>query len=116
MSPTQIKHKYQKRIMAILDRIASVLRAAGFNVEGPESWDCDDYRWVLLVDGKVDISFKLCESEKYDGERGGVTFALDIVEVGGRIIGGLTPFSYSERCWVSRNDKEAVEERFPLYR
>jgi hypothetical protein len=84
MSPRQIKNKYQKRITAILERIADVLKEAGFEVEGPEFWDSDDYRWVLLVDGKVDISFKLCESEEYDGEKGGVNFALDIVEVGGR--------------------------------
>ena len=115
MSPRQIKNKYQKRIMAILERIADVLRAAGFRVEGPWDLSSDDYWWALLadVDGvKVDVSFKICESEQYDGERGGVNFALDIVEEGGRIIGGLTPFNYTDRCWVSRKDKQAVEERF----
>jgi hypothetical protein len=117
MSPTQIKKKYQKRIIGILERIADVLRAAGFDVEGPWDLSSDDYCWSLLadVDGvKVDVSFKICESEQYDGEKGGVNFALDIVEEGGRIIGGLTPFNYTDRCWVSRKDKHSVEERFRI--
>jgi hypothetical protein len=117
MSPTHIKKKYRKRIMAILERIADVLRVAGFRVEGPWDLSSDDYWWSLLahVDGvKIDVSFKICESEQYDGERGGVNFALDIVEEGGRIIGGLTPFNYTDRCWVSRRDRQAVEERFRI--
>ena len=117
MSPTQIKNKYRRRIMAILERIANVLREAGFEVEGPWDLSSDDYCWSLLADVngmKVDVSFKICESEQYDGEKGGVNFALDIVEEGGRIIGGLTPFNYSEQCWVSRKDKQAVEERFRI--
>jgi hypothetical protein len=36
------------------------------------------------------------------------------VEESGRIIGGLTPFNYTDRCWVSRNDQQAVEERFRI--
>ena len=117
VSPAQIKNKYEKRIMAILERIADVLRETGFGVEGPWDLSSDDYWWALLadVDGvRVDVSFKICESEQYDGEKGGVNFTLDIVEEGGRIIGGLTPFNYTDRCWVGRKDKQAVEERFRL--
>ncbi len=124
MTPETIMRKYRERIVAIMERIADVLREEGYLVGGPEFWDGDDYRWVLLVhvdgdsdklgDEDVDISFKLCESEEYDGTPGGVNFALDIVQVGGRIIGGLTPFNYTERCWVPRNDSEAVEERFRI--
>lgn len=124
MTPEQIKDKYQDRIMAIMQRIASALKDDGHVVEGPDFRDGDDYRWTLLVhmDGDtsevsqedIDIAFKLCESEEYDGSEGGVNFALDIVEVSGRIIGGLTPFNYSDRCWVDRTDAEAVEERFRI--
>ena len=120
----QIKDKYNDRIMAIMRRIASALKDDGHLIEGPDFWDGDDYRWTLLVhtDGEasevsqddIDIAFKICESEEYDGSEGGVNFALDIVEVSGRIIGGLTPFNYSDRCWVDREDAEAVEERFRI--
>jgi hypothetical protein len=115
MSPRQIKTKYQKRAMAILNRIAGTLRLAGFNCEGPWDISVDYYRWELVVKSEnlnVDISLQICESEQYDGEVGGVNFTLDIVEYGGRIIGGLSPFNYTDRCWVSRKDKQAIEERF----
>ena len=72
----------------------------------------DEYWWSLLadVDGvKVDVSFKICESEQYDGEKGGVNFSVDVVEFGGRILGGLTPFNYSDACWVDRRDADAIE-------
>jgi hypothetical protein len=98
----------------MMKRIAKALRGKGHSVEGPDFWECDDYRWELFVDENVDISFKLCESEECDGEEGGVNFALDIVEVSGRIIGGLTPYNYSDSCWVNRKDKQAVEERFRI--
>lgn len=35
--------------------------------------------------------------------------------MGGVIIGGLTPYNYSDRLWVSRKDPEAVEERWDLF-
>jgi len=114
MSPAQIKNKYQKRIKAIMERIAMLLRGRNHTVEGPDFWDCDEYRWEMLIDGDVDISFKIIESEQYDGEKGGVNFGIDIVEVGGRVLGGLTPYNYTPEVWVPRKDKEAVEARFCL--
>jgi hypothetical protein len=124
MSAEQIKSLYADRIMAVMHRIAGALREEGFVVEGPDYFDADEYRWSVLVhldgdvdavdEGDVDIAFKIAESEEYDGSQGGVTFAVDIVEVSGRILGGLTPFNFTDRCWVSRNDPEAVEERFRI--
>jgi hypothetical protein len=124
MTPEQIKDYYNERIMGIMARIASVLQEDGHVVEGPHFMDGDDYWWTLLVhtDGDpdvvdekdIDIACKICESEEYDGEEGGINFALDIVEVGGRILGGLCPYNYSPQCWVDRNDVEAVEERFRI--
>lgn len=123
MTPEQIKDRYQDRLVAVMARIASVLQAEGYPVDGPHFMDGDSYSWSLLVhlDGDIDevaqadidISFRIAESEQY-GEEGGINFALDILEVGGRMIGGLTPFNYSDRCWVDRADAEAVEERFKI--
>jgi hypothetical protein len=120
MTPEAIKGKYEQRILAVLNRIAETLRKAGYTVDDPVDLSCDQYSWLLLVHGDgdqdtIDISFKICESEQYDGEEGGVNFALDIVEWGGRILGGLTPFNYTDRCWVDRSDEEAVEERFAIF-
>lgn len=119
MTSEDIKDKYEQRILAVLTRIAETLREGGCTVDEPIDLSCDQYWWSLLVHGDsdedtIDISFKICESEE-DGEQGGVNFALDIVEWGGRILGGLCPFNYSDRCWVDRNDEEAVEERFAIF-
>lgn len=124
MTPEQIKDRYQGRIMAVMGRIASALQGESYLVEGPHFMDGDSYSWSLLVhlDGDIDevaqddidITFKIAESEEYDGEIGGINFCLDIVEVGGRILGGLCPHNYSPQCWVDRTDAEAVEERFKI--
>jgi hypothetical protein len=42
----------------------------------------------------------------------GLTFRLDVVEYGGRIICGYTPYNYTEKCWVDANDAEAVKTRW----
>lgn len=120
MTPEAIKDKYEPRILAVLTRIAETLREAGYTVDDPLDLSCDQYWWSLLVHGdgeedSIDISFKICESEQYDGEEGGVNFMLDIVEWGGRILGGLTPFNYTPQCWVDGSDEEAVEERFAIF-
>jgi hypothetical protein len=117
MTPAAIKRKYQKRILGILARIADTLRDAGVEVEGPWDLSSDDYWWSILADvdgSKVDVSFRIFESEHYDGERGGVNFGVDVVEEGGRVLGGLTPFNYSLACWVDRKDAVAVERRFRI--
>jgi hypothetical protein len=120
MTPEAIKGKYEQRILAVLSRIAETLREAGYTVNDPIDLSCDQYCWSLLVHGDgdedtIDISFIICESEEYDGEKGGVNFMLDIVEWGGRMLGGLTPFNYTDRCWVDRCDEGAVEERFAIF-
>src|SRR6266478_1460728 len=106
MTVLGIKRKYKNRILAILNRIAEVLRQAGCDVEGPWDLSGDDYRWELQANN-IDISITICESETYDGEPNGINFALDIVEEGGRILGGLTPYNYTDAVWVSRSDSEA---------
>jgi hypothetical protein len=122
MTPEDIKDKYEQRILVLLTKIAETLREAGYTVDEPIDLSCDQYCWSLLVHGDgngdedtIDISFRICESEQYDGEEGGVNFMLDIVEWGGRILGGLTPFNYTSQCWVDRSDQEEVEERFAIF-
>jgi hypothetical protein len=120
MTPEAIKEKYEPRILAVLSRIAETLREAGYTVDEPIDLSCDQYWWSVLVHGDgdedtIDISFRICESEQYDGEENGVNFALDIVEMGGRVLAGLCPYNYTPQCWVDRSDEAAVEERFAIF-
>lgn len=119
----EIRDRYDRRILAILRKIAESLRHAGFAVDEPAAAHDDEYRWEFAIrrdpeqgsgDGNVEVTFRLCESEKCDGDAGGVNFGLDVVEWGGRILGDMCPFNYTDECWVDRADKKAVEQRFAL--
>lgn len=118
MSPSKIKRKYEKRILAILNRYRDALVAAGFDVDEPSDMTCDYFQWSMNVkfEGMEDvgIDFKIAESEYWDGEKGGVNFMLDIVAMGGLILGGLAPYNYTDDCWVPRKDDEAIDRRFRI--
>lgn len=120
-----VASQYHDRIMKILSSIREELVEDGWYVEGPFENHCDDFQWAMvsstnpqfqneLNEDDIDITFKICESEEYDGTEGGLNFSVNIVTVGGKIIGGITPFNYTEKCWVDINDSDAVEERFCL--
>jgi len=120
MKVAGIKRKYVKRIRAILNAIKASLVEAGFKVEGPHDMTADEYWWSLLVtygpgeNDKADVSFRFFESQEYDGSDEGINFGVDIVEFGGRILGGLTPYNYTPDVWVDPNDSEGIEERFRI--
>jgi hypothetical protein len=122
----QITKRYERRIYAVLNSIAAVLRDAGYLVDEPCELPCDTYYRVTFTvhrDGNVhefgpediDVTPEVCPSEVFDGEEGGVNFSLSIVQMGGRILGGLTPFNYTPQVWVDRKDKQAIEERFAIF-
>jgi len=126
MTPKQIAKRYKRRIYAVLNAIATTLRNAGYLVDEPCDLSCDtDYRFTFTVhrDGDInefgpediDVTLEVCPSEEFDGEVGGVNFSLSVVQVGGRILGGLTPYNYTPQVWVSRKDKQAIEERFSIF-
>ena len=135
MTPEQLKDRYGERIVANLNGIRIELlneyigEGETIHVEKPWLMDGDGFSWWMLVqtesqkersdedssdlDG-IDIRFDICESEEYDGTENGVNFSVDITTVGGEIIGGMTPFNYTDDCWVSRDDEGAIEERFSI--
>lgn len=139
-----VKDKYGERIMKLLQGISEVVTDAGMVSDDAGEMHDDTYRWVLTVwrteadrepystvgannsgvdpdkklpnyDKSVDLTFEIAEASTYgDDPEDGINFSLDIVENGGRIIGGMTPFNYTDQCWVPASDSDAVEERFLL--
>ena len=104
-----VRKRYGKRIKAKAFALADELRKQGFKVEDPFEMDCDSYSWQMLVthdewfpevEQGVDVSIEIVDSHDYEGFDGGYTFCLDIVEYGGRILGGCAPYNYTEKCWV----------------
>ncbi len=117
--------KYEERAMALLKRIGAMLALHSMAVDEPWQMFGDDYRWSMMVwrevgdvrdpESGVDITIEIAESQAYgDDPEYGINFGLDIVEYGGRILGGLSPYNYTDQCWVDARDEDAVEERWLL--
>lgn len=122
---TKLERKYAHRIKKILWSMKRSLKDAGFKTsslseipgEYASMWQFVTYvkgTWREMDDDDVDINMGPAISEECDGEKNGVNFVCHIGTVGGRILGGLTPFNYTKDVWVPRNDEEAVERRFEL--
>lgn len=118
-----IKERYADRIMAILYAAKHALEEDGFSCSNPFDMSADDYRWSLVVyptdslddeTTSTDITIQIAESVDYDGSEDGINFVVDVVTYGGRMLGGLTPYNYTDQCWVSLDDPDAIEERFQL--
>lgn len=114
---------YGERVLALLARVRDELVKEGFTIAcEPGEMFGDDYRWSLLVqrpdtddeDNRVDITVQIAESRDYDGYDGGVSFTLDLVEWGGRILGGLAPYNYTDQCWVPMGRADEVEQRWSI--
>lgn len=118
-----VKNRYSNRIEKILNELKKELEEEfDYPISGPDFWDCDDYRWSLFIeldqdenkhDG-IDIAFQICDSTEYDGSEDGINFSIEAVHTSGRMLGGCTPFNYSNEVWVSLNDEDGIEKRFRL--
>lgn len=109
----------RERMKAVLMRWQQAARDAGYESDGPHDLSDDCYRWYIVIEGNglpepVDVSIEIAESLEYEGGTEGVNFSIDIVAVGGEIIGGLTPHNYTPQVWVPITDREAVLARFAI--
>lgn len=82
----------------------------------------DDYSWHLMivndVGTKLDISFTLIENyesgdENSEQENSG-NLMLEMIEYGGTIIGMLSPYKYTDRCWCKFDDQEEFDRRLDM--
>jgi len=118
-------NEYGPRILTLLKEVREICTEAGLHCpDEPFDMSADDFRWCLKVfrtedendyDNLVDVSVEIAEAREYgDDPEDGINFGLSIVEWGGRILGGLTPYNYTPECWVSAHDSAAVEDRFRI--
>jgi hypothetical protein len=122
MKTTEDVYKeYGPRILKIMESISTTIKEeTSYNVSEISFMPYDEYRWNIVVDtdgdieNAIDISFIIFDSEYSDGSENGVNFGIDIVWYGGEIVGGYTPYNYTDRCWVNIEDSEDVEDRFLL--
>lgn len=118
MTPTEVERRYKQRTLRLMEALAAKAGEAGLEAGKPWAHCLDGSLRVELTLGsepnRIDLTFRFCFSEHWDGEKGGLNFSLDAVHEDGSMITGLTPYNYSDRVWVPRKDAQAVEERFRL--
>ena len=117
--------RYKARMEAYLEKIRAALVEMGIECTEIDDCSCDEYylSFIALVDpdqdntlseANIDVSFKVLESEYCAGDPNGVSFGIDMVAISGRIVGGCTPYNYTEKVWVKRSKPAEVEERFGI--
>jgi len=119
---TDIQTTYVPKITKLLEEVRAEALSRGMECEGVNDMSDDGVRLAVLVrseggsdeDG-VDVSITVPESEDYDGVEDGCNFSLDIVSYGGVVMGGFTPYNFTDACWVRRGDPVAVEERWQVF-
>lgn len=120
MDIDKVVERYHERAIKLLKQIAQEVEVSypNLSVSGPVTLQDS---WSIIVrpkgaDETIDITLQVCDSEECDGTENGVNFSISVVTEGGKILGGLTPYNYTDSVWVSRDDEEAVETRFNLLR
>lgn len=123
ITPSKLKRKYEKRIIGLLNIVAKDLEK-DFDVGEPfDLFAGEEFHWALNIyrkgspedaDPLADVSVRILEAKYCDDpdDKFGVNFSVDVVEYGGAVIGGCTPYNYSNDVWVDRRNSDAVEERF----
>jgi len=120
-----VKSRYELRIVALLTGIGAQLKSQGWKV-ADEPYELTDsgYSWWITTyrpgreeveDNCVDLRLEIAESRLYDGDmQTGINFGLEAVEWGGRPLGGITPYNFTDEVWVDARDAAAVEKRFRI--
>src|ERR1035437_10018091 len=96
--------EYGPKAEALLLKIADLVEDDEWICQGPYNLSSDEGMWYLTIathkdklgnDDSIGISIKIPEQRERVGDDGdvGITFALDVVEYGGRILGGLSPWN-----------------------
>ena len=114
---------YGPKLKAVTTHIYNELKARDWEVSEPCEMNCDIYSWNLQyfplgqtdIDSSIDISFEMLDAVDCDGTKNGMSFAVNMVEYGGRIVGGFHPYNYTDHCWVDPRNNSAVERRWDIF-
>jgi hypothetical protein len=125
MDTENIKTKYEPRILALFAKIGAAVTADGvYTASEPYEMTDEEHQWHMSLnpatdpdnqDASIDISFTITESAVRDGSDEGIAFMLDIVAYGGEMLGGFSPYNYTEELWIPLDNADAVETRFAMF-
>lgn len=109
---------FKARCSALMENVAGTFRKRGYGVSEVQDISCDEYQWEFSVEREgerpVSVILTLHEEAAYEGEGGGCNWSLQGIEDGGRISFDLSPFNWTEKCWVPMDDIDAVGERLAV--
>lgn len=116
--------EYGPKALDLLKAVASICEEGGLAVSEPYDLSTDDYRWAMRAwrgldrtqdEDSVDITVEIAEEREYEGGDGyGLNFGLDIVEWGGRLLGGCAPYNYTSLVWVDARYPGELADRWSL--
>lgn len=124
--------QYEPKILDLLDRIKQELESAGWGVTGPDEMHDEEFSWWLMAQfpgdnyvpderwdnikpEPVDVRLHIVESIVHEGTLQGINFSLDLTAYGGGIIGGYSPYNYTDKVWADITDPYAIEDRWCLF-
>jgi hypothetical protein len=127
-----IATEYEAPMRRMLEEIVEVLVDVGFECSDLYDMTDSEFSWSFTcksvgenekqLTGKqtgasydeksFDVQITINESAEHSGTYDGVNFSLNVGYWGGLIVGGCTPYNYTERVWVDAGDAAAVKERW----
>ncbi len=119
-----IKDQYEPLILRVLNSWRQAIEREGYATCEPGDMHDECYSWSFGIwdqvagdpekatdgDPLADCSITIAESKVYDGSDEGINVIMDLVEFGGRILGGFSPYNYSDRVWTA--DADEIDQRF----
>lgn len=109
----RVKVAYGEEIDDMLNNIIVALRQSGFAVKNfysPRD-DDDTYRWGFEVND-LSIELEIVDSKECNDSYDGINFSVMVIDNESVIHAHLSPYNYSEECWVDVFNDGKIAERF----
>lgn len=114
------------RIEKILDGLREIARQRGFQVGSIDDMTDEQFHWSFVIHPvKVDdvgrwhetdlgVDFEIEESKVHEGDTTGVNFSLKFQGDGGRTYRIISPYNYTDQCWVPLDQTVALDDRMKI--
>ena len=125
----RVKRHLEPHILRWLCRCADWLESDGeWRRRGePSDFSDDCYRWSIVMEPTdpemrddpehvIDLTLDLSEAVQFGDEpETGIAFHFSMTGWGGRILGVMAPYNYTDQVWVDARDPHAVVKRWRLF-
>ena len=112
---------YGPHLRVLLEKLRSAMVGGGYACDEVEDLTCEDLEWTFTAYGcralcdpmaqDVHFTASMRMSEDYGDPPRGVSFVLTVSTGAGRVLHEFAPYNFTKKCWVKRDDAEAVSAR-----